>query len=101
MAKSPRDPEREARWQKEREELERMLESRLAKQEAERQRSDRRRRLLRRVGLGSRCVGAGGCLGNDPFRGACSLRLPPLPPALVGAAWQRLPALRLRHHGHA
>jgi len=49
MAKSPRDPEREARWQKE---LERMLESRLAKQEAERQRSDRRRRLLRRVGLG-------------------------------------------------
>ncbi len=52
MAKSPRDPEREARWQKEREELERMLESRLAKQEAERQRSDRRRRLLRRVGLG-------------------------------------------------
>jgi len=29
-----------------------MLVSRLAKQEAERQRSDRRRRLLRRVGLG-------------------------------------------------
>lgn len=52
MAKRPRDPELEARWQKEREELEILLEARRAKQEGERQRSERRRRLLRRVSLG-------------------------------------------------
>ncbi len=52
MKKRKIDPELEARWAEERRQLQSRIEYHQAKLAEERQRAERRRRLLRRVSLG-------------------------------------------------